>query len=330
MTVQILGTGEYVPSRCVSSSSLDQRWSKPSGWTRRHAGIERRYYATADETTSVMGARAAQAAMAAAGIEPRELDCIVSACSVMEQAIPCSAALIQRQLGLGESGIPAFDVNATCLSFLVALDTMSMAIDAGRYRRVLIVSSEVASAGLPEHQAETAMLFGDGAGAVVLGKAAADSAAHIMGTHFETYGVGAELCQVRSGGTRIRARDNLQAFLEGASFEMRGRQTYRMAAQRLPGFIARLVERAGISLAHVDRIIPHQASAKALAHLETLLRLPVGRLVRTLGERGNQMAASIPVALHHAVTSGAVKRGDAIALIGSGAGLSFGGAVLTY
>ncbi len=330
MSAQILGTGEHVPRRCVLSTELDTRWNKPAGWTLRHTGIDRRYYADAEETTSSMAAMAAEAALRDAGLSPDELDCIISACSVMEQAIPCSAALIQRQLGLGESGIPAFDINATCLSFLAALDTLSMAIAAGRYRRVLIVSSEIASAGLPEDDAETSMLFGDGAGAVVIGASTDEGTSRILGTHFETYGIGAELCQVRAGGTRIRPRENMQAFLEGACFQMRGRQTYRMAAQRLPAFIARLFDRAGVTLDRIDRIIPHQASAKALTHLQALLKLPAGRLVRTLGERGNQMAASIPVALHHAVNSGLVKRGDTIALIGSGAGLSFGGAVLTY
>lgn len=330
LPVQILGTGEYVPTCCVYSSTLDNRWNKPAGWTVRHAGIERRYYAAEDETTSLMAARAAQSALTAAGLEAGRLDCIVSACSVMEQAIPCSAALIQRQLGLGESGIPAFDINATCLSFLAALDTLSMAIAAGRYRHVLIVSSEIASAGLREDDADTAMLFGDGAGAVVLGPADARSGARIQGTHFETYAIGADLCQVRSGGTRIRPRTDMQAFLDGACFEMHGRHTYRMAAQRLPAFLERLFARAGVSLDNIDRIIPHQASAKALAHLEALLKVPAGKLVNVLAERGNQMAASIPVTLHHAVTTGKVKRGDAIALIGSGAGLSFGGAILTY
>jgi len=328
LSVEILGTGEYVPGRRVASSALDERWQKPAGWTRRHAGIEHRHYADEGETTSLMAAGAARQALAAAQLEASQLDCIVSACSVMEQAIPCSAALIQRQLGLGDSGIPAFDINATCLSFLAALDTMSLAIAAGRYRRVLVVSSEIASAGLPEDRPETSMLFGDGAGAVVLGPSRGEAC--IRGAHFETYGDGAEFCRVRAGGTRLRPHDDLQAFMEGAHFEMDGRHTYRMAAQRLPAFLQRLFERAGVSLDDIRRIIPHQASAKALAHLESLLRLPAGKLVKVLAVRGNQMAASIPVTLHHAVSSGEVRRGDTIALVGSGAGLSFGGTVLVY
>lgn len=329
-SVQILGTGEYVPAQSVASSTLDRTWNKPAGWTQRHSGIQSRHYAGGDETTSLMGARAARSALASAGLEPGQLDCIVSACSVMEQAIPCSAVFVQRQLGLGDSGIPAFDVNATCLSFLAAMDTMSTAIVADRYRRVLIVSSEIPSAGLPEGNAETSMLFGDGAAAVVLGPAATDGESGIMASHFETYGSGADLCRVRSGGTRVRPRNDIRKFLDGACFEMQGRRTYRMAAARLPAFLDRLFTRAGVAIDDIHRIIPHQASAKALAHLQTLLNLSADKLERVLAERGNQMAASIPVALHHAVAAGRVKRGDVVALVGSGAGLSFGGVVLRY
>lgn len=328
--LRILGTGEHVPATCIESRTLDERWNKAPGWTLKHAGIERRYYAGEAETTSSMGAIAARSALAAAGMEARELDCIVSACSVMEQAIPCSGALIQRQLGLQESGIPSFDVNATCLSFVAALDLLSTAIAVGRYRRVLIVSSEIASAGLRPDDAETAMLFGDGAAAVVLGSSGEADGAELLGTHFETFSAGADLCQVRSGGTRIRPRNDMAAFLQGACFEMQGRATYRMAAQRLPQFLDRLFERARVGLDQLSCIIPHQASAKGLAHLEAALKLPSNMLVRVLATRGNQMAASIPVTLHHAITSRRVQRGDLMALVGSGAGLSFGGAILRY
>lgn len=330
ISLRILGTGEHVPATRIESLALDQRWAKAPGWTLRHAGIERRYYAAEHETTSSMGAMAARAALTAAGMEASELDCIVSACSVMEQAIPCTGALIQRQLGLGESGIPAFDINATCLSFVAALDLLSHAIAMGRYRRVLIVSSEIASAGLRADDPETAMLFGDGAAAVVLGGADTADGAELLGAHFETFSAGAELCQVRSGGTRIRPRSDMAAFLRGACFEMQGRATYRMAAQRLPKFLDRLFERAQVKLAGLRCIVPHQASAKGLAHLENALKLPSDMLVKVLATRGNQMAASIPVTLHHAITSGRVQRGDLMALVGSGAGLSFGGAILRY
>jgi 3-oxoacyl-[acyl-carrier-protein] synthase-3 len=330
LPVRILGTGEQLPSNKVESSALDARWNKPKGWTLRHSGVECRYYAGEHDTTSSMAAGAARKALVAAGLRADQLDCIVSACSVMEQAIPCSAVLIQRELGLGSSGIPAFDINATCLSFLAALDTLSAAMAVGRYRRVLIVSSEIASAGLNESDPVTAMLFGDGAAAVVLECTDTEDAGKILGTHFETYADGADLCQVRSGGTRIRPRETLDAFLQGAFFEMNGPATYRMAAKLLPRFLDRLFECAQVRLDQLACIVPHQASVKGLAHLEAALNLPDGMLVRVLASRGNQMAASIPVALHQAIGSQRIRRGDVIALVGSGAGLSFGGTVLRY
>lgn len=328
MAVRILGTGEYRPSLTVTSDALDARWNKAAGWTQRHSGIQARRYAAEHETSSVMGAAAARQALSEAGLRPNDLDCIVSACSVMEQPIPCTAALIQRELGLGDSGIPAFDINATCLGFPVALDLMATAIAAGRHRHVLIVSSEIASAGLPPDAPATAMLFGDGAGAAVLGSADGHAGSRVLASHFATYGDGAEHCRVRAGGTRLRVHDDDEGFRQGAVFEMDGRATYRMAAARLPMFLEQLLQRAHVHRRELAAIVPHQASDKALTHLQTLLELPDGMLVRTLPDRGNQMAASLPVALHEGMRSGRLRRGDVVALIGSGAGLSFGGCVL--
>lgn len=328
--LRITGTGEYLPSRLVKSEEFDARWAKSVGWTRRQVGIDYRRYAAADEPASLMAARAAENALRRAGLRADQLDCVISACSVMEQAIPCTAVLVQRRLGLAGSGIPAFDINATCLSFVVALDLVAAAIAIGRYRRVLIVSSEVASAGLDWDDQETAPLFGDGAVAVVVEACPAEEGSQFIAAHMETYSEGAELCRVRAGGTRLRMADGLEAFKEGAHFEMSGRATYRLAAQHLPRFMDRLLSRSGVAVGDLRKLVPHQASAKALRHLEVALGLRTDMLVRVLETRGNQMAASIPIALHEAIERGEIVRGDLIALIGSGAGLSFGGAVLRY
>ena len=328
--LRITGTGEYIPSRRVESEQFDARWAKPGGWTRRQVGIDYRHYATDEEPASLMAARAAEDALRRAGLRADQLDCVISACSVMEQAIPCTAVLVQRRLGLAGSGIPAFDINATCLSFVVALDLAAAAIAVGRYRRVLIVSSEVASAGLDWDDRETAALFGDGAAAAVIEACPAEEGSRFIAAHMETYSEGAELCQVRAGGTRLRIANGVEAFEQGAHFEMSGRATYRLAAQHLPRFMDRLSSRSGIAIGDLKKLIPHQASAKALKHLEVALGLRAGMLVRVLETRGNQMAASIPIALHGAIERGEIARGDLIALVGSGAGLSFGGAVLRY
>jgi 3-oxoacyl-[acyl-carrier-protein] synthase-3 len=329
MPVRIAGTGEYIPSQRVASEQFDDRWGKPAGWTFGRTGIECRYFAVGDETSSYMGAEAARRALAAAGLEPSDIDCIVFTACVSEQAIPCTAVLIHRRLGLDGSGIPAFDMNATCLGFMVALDMMSSAIAVGRFRRALIISSEIASAGLNWEDTETAPLFGDGAAAVVLEAAEAHPSA-MLARHAQTFSEGADLCQVRSGGTRIRVREQLQRFLDGACFEMSGRKTYKLAAQVLPQFLQSLLGRARIDTSAIRCWVPHQASHKAIAHLQSALALPAERVMRVIGERGNQIAASIPVTLHHAITAGRIVRGDLVALIGTGAGLSLGGAVLRY
>lgn len=328
--LRIASTGQYVPSQRVDAAAFDQRWGKPDGWTRRHSGVASRQFAQVYETTSFMGAAAARQALATAGTDARQIDCIISACSVMEQAIPCSGALLQRELGLGDSGIPAFDINATCLSFLTALDLAALALAAHRYHCVLVVSSEMASAGLDWNDTQTAALFGDGAAAVVLDIHDDPGGPPLLGTHMETYADGAEFCRVRAGGTRLRASNDVQAFLAGAHFEMNGKAVYRQAAQRLPGFLQRLMARAGTATADLQWLVPHQASGKALHHLQRALALPEARLVRILEDHGNQMAASIPVALHQGIVRGQIQRGDQIALLGSGAGLAFGGAVLRY
>lgn len=328
--VRIAGTGEYQPSRRVSSREFDDRWGKEPGWTQQRTGIASRCFATPEETSSVMGAQAARCALDVAGLSARDLDCIVFTASVPEQAIPCTAVLIHRHLGLEGTGVPAFDLNATCLGFMTAFDMMTAALAMGRYERVLIVSSEIASVGLNWDDTQTAALFGDGAAAVVLEAAGGDSRSELLGSRLQTFSEGADLCQVRSGGTRIRVRDQLQQFLEGACFEMAGRETYRLALRMFPQFIRELLRRASTQVADIACWIPHQASNKALAHLQAALELPVERMMHILPDAANQISASLPVALHRAIAAGRVKRGDLIALVGAGAGLSLGGAVLRY
>lgn len=328
--LRIIGTGEYIPSRRVDSEEFDLRWNKPAGWTRRHVGIAYRHVASSDEPASMMAAHAAQDALHRAGLRADQLDAVISVSGVMEQAIPCTAALVQRRLNLAGSSTPAFDINATCLGFLVALDMVASSMATGRFRRVLLVAGEVASAGLDWDDTDTAALFGDGAAAVIVEAATDDSPSCLLATHMETHTEGAEFCQVRAGGTRIRFSDDIDEIAAASRFEMSGRATYRLAAQKLPGFMRKLLDRAGVSVEDLKRLVPHQASGKALDHLERALQLPQGALVRILETHGNQMAASIPLALHHAIERGDLRRGDLFAMVGSGAGLSFAGAVLRY
>ena len=192
---------------------------------------------------------------------------------------------------------------------------------------MLIVASERPSVGLDWKDAGTAGLFGDGAGAVVVGASRRPGAA-LLATHFQTFSDGVEFCQMRSGGTNIHPRLRLEEFLAGTVFEMHGRQVYRLAAERLPSFLTTLFERAGVASHDIVTWVPHQASGRALTHMQNVLAISAERVVWTLPTHGNQVAASLPVTLHQAFISHRAPRGAIIAIVGTGAGLSIGGAVL--
>lgn len=327
--LEILGSGEYVPQTRTSSAELDARWGKAPGWAQRKTGVATRAYAGEGETVVTMAAAAASQALAAARLEPSQLDAIVHVGSVPYQAIPCTAVFVQRALKLEDSGIPSFDVNATCLGFIVALDLVAQGIATGRYGTVLIVASESVSLGLHTDDHTTAALFGDGAGAVVVGAARRDTST-LRGTHLQTFSAGLEFCQIRAGGSGLSPRGELHEYLQATAFEMQGRNTYKMAAQLLPKFLATLLDRARVDARDIDVWVPHQASARAINHLQDFLGLPPERFVMTLETLGNQVSASLPIALHRGITSGMIQRGHTVALVGSGAGLSFGGAVLRF
>ena len=327
--LQVLGTGEFIPGRRVESSEFDRRWGKEPGWTFAHTGVASRAYMDPGDDAISMGVAAARDALHAADLNGERLDAIISVGSVAYQAIPCTATFLQRGLGLKDSGIAAFDVNSTCLGFIVALDLVAQAIATGRYRTVLIVASEPSSLGLNWDDPFTAGLFGDGAAAVVVGTSRRTGTA-LRASHVQTFSAGLEYCQIRAGGTGLHPRLRPDEFLAGTVFEMQGKLTYRMAAELLPGFLETLFERAGVAPEQVETWVPHQASGRAIAHLRKALQLPADKVVTTLATTGNQVSASLPVALHRGITAGRIRAGTLVALVGAGAGLSFGGAVLQF
>ena len=317
-----------MPETRLASTEIDRRIGKEAGWTEQQFRIRSRAVAGTDETSSSLGAKAARQALAAAGWEAESLDVIIGACGVMEQPIPGTACLIQRRLGLGHSGIPAFDVNATCLSFLLGLDQACMGLAAKRWRRALIVSADIASAALDFSTPDASVIFGDGAAAVALESGPGPS--ELLASRLETYGDDADFCTLAAGGTRVRPHADIDTFLSQAYFRMDSRQTFLAAARRFPGFLDRLLNEAGLAPADVDLVVPHQASAPALAHLRRSFPHARKGIVDIFADHGNQIAASLPTALHTAVASGQLQRGDTALLIGSSAGISLGGALLRY
>jgi 3-oxoacyl-[acyl-carrier-protein] synthase-3 len=327
--LQILGTGECTPSIQVDSEEFDARFNKAAGWTFGLTGIRCRAYAGDGEGVVTMGAAAAKDALSNAGLSARDLDLIVAVGSVPAQSIPCTAALLQRQLGIPAEGSAAFDVNATCLGFLAALDLIAQGLATQRYRTVLIVASERPSIGLKQTDHSTSALFGDGAGAVVIGAGHGGTSA-LLASHFQTFSDGAEFCQVRAGGSDLHPHMDHAAHLNGSYFEMNGRRIFRLAAEQMPMFLSALLSRAQLKAADIDVWVPHQASGHGIEHMRQLLGLSAEKFVSTLETRGNQVAASLPVALHQGIRSGQIRPGNLVALVGTGAGLSLAGALLRY
>lgn len=327
--VCILGTGHALPARKVSSDELDERLAHPPGTVARVGGVARRHFATPEENAAVLGARAARQALAAAGLTLEDVDCLVAASGTMDQGMPCNAALMHRELGLAGRAIPAFDVNASCLGFLAALDTLSWPIVAGRYRRVLVVAADIASCGLDWSILESTAIFGDGA-AAVLGPTPEGLASRILAADLATLSDGADLCRIPAGGSRHHPSRVGDDFVRLALFQMDGRAVFRLAAARLPDFVEDLLARAGVDRDQLDWIVPHQASHLALAHLTKRLGFAPERVVDIFADHGNQVAASLPTALDIAIRDGRIRRGQRLLLLGTGAGLSLGGMVLEY
>lgn len=328
LPVKIAGSGWYLPARRVTNEDLEQHLGIPAQWIAQATGVLERRYIT-DETSLTMAAGASCMALANAGLAVDALDAIVCASTAPHQAIPCTAALLQRELQAPEGKSACFDVNATCLSFLVALQTAAHLVAAGVYRTALICSSEIASCALNPNEKESAALFGDAAAAVVITHSQEGEASAIWHAHFETYSSGAELTELIGGGTNHHPNKPTTT-PDMNMFHMRGPAIFRQAAVLMGPFLDRFFARLPWSRAELDTIIPHQASRHAIEQLSRRLGFHPGQLVLNLARRGNCISASIPLALAEAVDGGRLLRGQRVLLVGTGAGLTLGALALTY
>jgi 3-oxoacyl-[acyl-carrier-protein] synthase III len=324
--LRILSTGAALPAEAVTSAELDVRLGLPSGTVEKRTGVRVRYFQTRGGPAT-LAAEAAHRALAAAGLGLGDIDCLIAASGTPDQAMPSNASLIHRELGL--SGTPAFDIGASCLGFLVALDTVSCLFESGRYRRVLIVASDLASCGLDWSKLESSGIFGDGAGAAVVGPSE-DTGSALLASAFATWSEGAHLCEIPGGGSRHHPKRVDEPFLPLVRFRMDGKAVFRLAGERLPGFLDGLLAAAGVRLADIPLVVPHQASEHALQYLRRRFRLRREQMIDVFAGQGNQVGASLPSALDAAVRSGRLRRGDTTLLVGTGAGIHLGGVVLCY
>lgn len=328
LPIKIAGSGWYLPERRVSNAELAERIGTPANWIERVTGVRERRYVT-HETTLCMGAEAAWMALADAGLQVGDLDAIISAAAAPVQSIPCTAALLQRELNAPEGRSACFDINATCLGFLFALQTAAHLVAAGVYRTVLICCSELVSHSLNPQERESIVLFGDAAAAVVITRSQSDEQSAMWHALFETHSSGAHLTQVLGGGTLHHPNDPT-TLPEMNMFHMSGPAVFKQASMLIEPFVDRFFAHLDWQREQIDAVVPHQASRHAVEQLTRRLGFTGDQVVLNLAQRGNCVSASIPLAFAEAVHAGRIRRGDRVLLIGTGAGLTLGALALTY
>lgn len=321
--LKIVASGVALPADRVLSADLDKRFNKRSGYVEKRAGIRWRYHAAPSDSQAVLAAEALHHALAQQNIAPASVDALICASAIPVQALPCSAAHILACSSL-TPGIACFDVNASCVSYLSALQIAAGLLATNQYQRIAIVSADLASRGIDWAHEESSLIFGDGAACTIVEKG--DGHSGILSFRLETYPEGLDLCEIRAGGTRCNPRTGMKE--DDFLFHMKGKPLFRLASSLIEGFMDRVLSQAGIALSQIDTVVPHQASHLSLEHMRKRLKITDKQLVDIYATRGNQVAASIPSALHEAIITGRFYGKSAVLLVGTAAGLALSAMVL--
>lgn len=313
----ILGTGSALPKRRVSNAELAQEVDTSDEWIVERTGIRFRHIAGPDETTGTLATDAAKAALAAAGVSAESIDLIVLATATPDQTFPATATKVQAALGIKDC--VAFDVAAVCSGFLYALQVADSMIRAGAHRNALVIGSETFSRILDWEDRATCVLFGDGAGAVVLGAVSDDEARGILAAKLHADGRHNELLYVDGGPSTTGTVGKVR---------MKGREVFRHAVANLASVMTEVLDAAGEDAGAVDWVVPHQANARILDATARKLGLPAEKVIVTVDRHANTSAASVPLALDVAVRDGRIKAGDLIVLEAMGGGFTWGAAII--
>ena len=325
--MRILGQGYYIPERIVMSEEVDFLAGVKKGTVLKKTGIKKRHYADFrdKETASKMGKYAAEKAIISAGIKKEDIDLIIGANATKEILLPCSASLIQRQLGLENSKTACFDVGSTCLSFFTALEIADMYLKSGKYKNILIVSSEIASMGINYGHIESAGLFGDGAAAIIAGNGGNSPV-----SKFQTFSEGFYYTHIQGGGTRYLVKDYNENNKTDYLFHMEGSKAFKLIKQKIDKFFQEFLLENNINMSEIDRVVAHQASITGLKLIGRQLNIEDRKLINIVAEYGNMIAASIPFTFAYGVEKGLIKRNDKILIAGTSAGMSIGMMLLEY
>jgi 3-oxoacyl-[acyl-carrier-protein] synthase-3 len=313
----VLGVGSALPKRRITNEELAQTVETSDQWIVERTGIRSRYIASEGETTASLAADAARKALDQAGIDPSDIGLIVLATATPDQTFPSSATKVQAALGINDC--IAFDVHAVCTGFLYALSVADSMLRSGSANKALVIGAETFSRILDWEDRATCVLFGDGAGALVLGAEQTDGG--ILATKLHADGRHNDLLFVDGGPSTTGTVGKLR---------MKGREVFRHAVVNLADVMGEVLESAGLSSGDVDWVVPHQANARILDATAKKLGLPAEKVVVTVDQHANTSAASVPLAFDTAVRDGRIKRGDVVVLEAMGGGFTWGAAVLRY
>ena len=326
-TIAILGTGSYVPARILTNEELSKQVDTTDEWILTRTGIKERRIAAANEHTSDLATHAARAALADAGLAPTDIDLLILATITPDLPMPATATIVQRKLGLS-THTACFDLNAACSGFVYGIDTASAMLASGRYRHALVIGAEKLSSVVDWQDRTTCVLFGDAAGAVVLGPTRGDGA-RIIGTKLYSEGGMADLLSIPGGGS---AQPTTTSTLStGQHFiKMKGREIFKVAVREMEDAVQEILEQHALSPDQIACVIPHQANLRIIEALSKSLKISLDRFFINVDRYGNTSGASIPLALDEARRSGRVKRGDTTLLVAFGAGLTYGAALVRW
>lgn len=315
----LIGTGSALPARAVSNQELAERVDTSDEWIVERTGISNRYIADEGETTSTLATDAAKNAIEAAGIDASSIDLIVLATATPDQTFPATATIVQNNLGC--NGGIAFDVAAVCSGFLYAVGVADSMLRTGMANRALVIGAETFSRILDWEDRTTCVLFGDGAGAIVLEAQEQDGEAPrgILSTKLHADGTYNQLLYVDGGPSTTGTVGKLR---------MKGREVFRHAVVNLAQVLEEVLEAEGLTTADIDWLVPHQANARILDGTAKKLNLPAEKVVKTVGEHANTSAASVPLALDRAFRDGRITEGDLVVLEAMGGGFTWGAALL--
>ena len=313
----VLGVGSALPKRRVTNDELAESVDTTDQWIVERTGIRSRYLASDGETTASLATQAARRALDHAGVATTDIDLIVLATATPDQTFPSSATKVQAALGVGDC--IAFDVHAVCTGFLYALSVADCMLRCGNSQRALVIGAETFSRILDWEDRATCVLFGDGAGALVL--SAEESESGILATKLHADGRHNDLLFVDGGPSTTGTVGKLR---------MKGREVFRHAVVNLADVLNEVLEAAGLTVSDVDWVVPHQANARILDATAKKLSLPAEKVVVTVDEHANTSAASVPLAFDAAVKDGRIKRGDIVVLEAMGGGFTWGAAALRY